>query len=145
MIDVRQLYQRIILEHAHHPHHFGILDDYNYQQVLHNPDCGDTIVVFAQINDQILQQVSFKGEGCIISQASASMMTDIVIAQDLAAIHQSISDFQQLIMGKLSASKKLGDAIVFSNLQQFPTRVRCAALAWHALQAIIEEAQHGKV
>lgn len=139
MSDIRQLYQRIIVDHANHPHHYGELQSANFTKTYRNPDCGDTITVFATIVDDEIVDISFTGNGCIISQASASMLTDLLIGQTIAVADDTIRNFQYLIMGQPVNESELGDSVAFSTLSEFPTRVRCGALAWHTMAAILND------
>lgn len=139
MSDIRQLYQRIIVDHANYPHHYGELKTANYKKICRNPDCGDTISIFALIVDGQFIDVSFTGNGCIISQASASMLMDILINQSVDVVLDRMQNFSKLIMGQSVDANELGDSIAFSTLSEFPTRVRCGALAWHAMSEIIND------
>lgn len=133
MSNIQELYQKIIVNHAKYPIGQGVLPQYNYHAKLKNPDCGDDIEVYLKVVDQRLEQISFTGQGCIISQASASMMVDALSGKRILEAQQLMQNFQNLILGKDYDESQLGDLIAFATLNQFPTRVRCGMLAWHAM------------
>ncbi|WP_099299858.1 Fe-S cluster assembly sulfur transfer protein SufU [Pediococcus pentosaceus] len=133
MSNIQELYQKIIVNHAKYPIGQGVLPQYNYHAKLKNPDCGDDIEVYLKVVDQHLEQISFTGQGCIISQASASMMVDALSGKRILEAQQLMQNFQNLILGKDYDESQLGDLIAFATLNQFPTRVRCGMLAWHAM------------
>jgi nitrogen fixation NifU-like protein len=133
MSDIQELYQKIIISHAKHSIGFGALEQYNYYAKLKNPDCGDDINVYLNVVDQRLEQVSFTGQGCMISQASASMMVDILTGKSISEAQKLMQNFQNLILGHDYDAEQLGDLIAFATLNKFPTRVRCGMLAWHAM------------
>lgn len=135
---LNQLYRAVILEHAANPHHHGAISDPTNEKTLHNTSCGDTITVSLHLdNSDQITDVGFTGEGCTISQASASMLTDVVKGkskQEALAIAKMFSD---LAIGKKDPQeeiKKLGDAQVLTSIMEFPARIKCATLAWWALQ-----------
>lgn len=136
------LYRTLVLAHASHPHHQGKLPDATVQTTLHNPTCGDTINLAVRIDDDKISDLKFTGSGCTISQASASMMGDVLIGKSVSDAQQLIQAFSNLIIGQkinAQAQEQLQDAAILGSVAQFPTRIKCAALAWHAAQAILEE------
>lgn len=139
------LYKTLVLEHAKHPHHqVTVLPTDSHHLTLHNPTCGDTINVSLQVLDGQLQSVCFNGDGCTISQASASMMTDALNGKSIAEAQCLIQGFLQLCMGQTITDKVkmgLGDAAVMGTVAEFPTRIKCATLAWHAVQDVLEQIQ----
>lgn len=138
------LYKTLVLEHAKRPHHYvGQLPQGSQQLTLHNPTCGDTVNVALQIKDGTIHNLCFNGEGCTISQAAASMMTDELNGRQVAEAEQLIQAFLDLCMGKTiseSLQNKLGDATVMGTVAEFPARIKCATLAWHAVQEILAKA-----
>ncbi|AQW21092.1 iron-sulfur cluster scaffold-like protein [Lentilactobacillus curieae] len=141
MTDIKDLYQKIIIQHANSPHNFGNLPETPFKVTLRNPSCGDVITVAATISDNYISKVCFTGSGCAISQASASMMTDIIPGMIVTDAIQTSKDFHHLTEGQQldqNVLASLSDAVAFSTLHQFPTRVRCGNLAWHALDTILE-------
>lgn len=139
MNNVQQLYQKIILEHANHPNGFGVLESYTHQVELRNVECGDSFQVFALVEERQIKKISFVGEGCIISKASASMMVDSIHGTKIENIQKQVENFQNMILNKPFDENSLGDLVAFKSLNQFPTRVRCGMLPWHALIQILEE------
>ncbi|RRK11315.1 SUF system NifU family Fe-S cluster assembly protein [Lactiplantibacillus garii] len=139
LLRLKALYQTVILEHAQAPHHFGTVPDAQ-TVTLHNPTCGDEINVQMVIQDHQIKQIAFTGSGCTISQASASIMTDVLAGQPVAVAQQRIANFSTLITGDtLTADEQhaLGDAAVLATVAEFPTRIKCATLAWHAADQLL--------
>lgn len=137
------LYKTLVLEHAKSPHHYETnLPTNGHQITLHNPTCGDTINVSLQIKNGYLKDLCFNGSGCTISQASASMMTDTLDGKSAEDAQQLIQGFLNLCMGKpVSDEVKQGlqDAAVMGTVAEFPARIKCATLAWHAVQDILNQ------
>jgi len=141
LLKLNELYKTVILEHAQQPHHHGQLPDVP-GVTLNNPTCGDVIKVQMAVQDDQIQQIAFSGTGCTISQASASVMTDVLIHQSPAQAQTLIHDFSQLVIGETidaAAKKQLRDAAVLGAVAEFPTRIRCAMLAWHAADQLLDE------
>lgn len=139
LLRLKALYQTVILEHAQAPHHFGKLADAQ-TVTLHNPTCGDTIDVYMQVEDHKIKQVTFTGSGCTISQASASIMSDVLTGLTVTDAQRKINNFSNLIMGQpVSEADQhaLGDAAVLGTVAEFPTRIKCATLAWHAADQLL--------
>lgn len=135
------LYKTLVLEHAKQPHHrvTNLPDDYE-QVTLHNTTCGDTINLAAKISDGKVSDAVFNGNGCTISQASASMMTDAVHGRTIADVEQMVATFSTMTMGGQvsdEAASQLGDAAVMASVAEFPARIKCATLAWHAIEELI--------
>lgn len=146
--SLKELYRQLILDHAQHPHHYGQLAAADQQVRLNNPTCGDVIKldVAFDANRQHIAKIAFSGEGCSISQASASMMCDLVSGQTLAQAKQEIEIFLELLMANPEVNTaQLGDAAVLAAVVKFPARIKCATLAWKALeQAIMEVNTDGR-
>ncbi len=121
MPDLRELYQETILDHSKRPRNFHELPDASAKAVGHNPLCGDRVTVYLRVEDGTIADVAFVGQGCAISKASASLMTDAVKGKSTAEAHASL--------GKLA---------VLSGVCEFPVRVKCASLPWHTLEAALE-------
>lgn len=146
---LNQLYRAVILEHAANPHHHYVVPNATVQKTLHNTSCGDTINLSLHLGlDHKITDIGFTGQGCTISQASASMLTDVVVGktkEEALAIARVFSD--EAIGKKHSASelKKLGDARVLTEIMEFPARIKCATLAWWALQrALLSKPEEGR-
>lgn len=142
LLKLNALYQTVILEHAQAPHHQGELLGVQ-KTTLNNPTCGDVITVQLVVDADKINQLQFTGTGCTISQASASVMTDVLLGHSVPEAQALIAAFSKLVMGEpISAAneKQLGDAAVLGSVAEFPTRIRCAMLAWHAAAQGLEEA-----
>lgn len=138
MDDLRELYQEVILDHGRTPRNFGKIEDTELHADGHNPLCGDRLTVFLEVDGGKIVNARFDGSGCAISVASASLMTEAVVGQDLARVEQMFEDFQALVTGKLDpaeAPARLGKLAVFAGVRDFPVRIKCATLAWHTLRA----------
>ena len=139
--DIRSLYQTMILDHGRTPRNFRQLDEPTHQQEGNNPICGDRLIVSVMVAQDQVVDVAFQGDGCAISMASASMMTEMLKGQSVAYAKVLFELFRQLVMGEeLSADQQdqLGKLMVLKGVQQYPMRVKCATLAWHTLDAAIE-------
>lgn len=134
-----RLYQSLILEHASSPQNRGVLPDATHQATLLNPSCGDTVVIYARVVSDRIDAVTFQGEGCAISMASASILTQVIRGKTLSEARSIIEDFTQLVSGQeVSQTQRLQDAAILKGVAQFPARIRCAQLAWKALEDAIE-------
>lgn len=136
------LYRQVILDHTNHPHNRGVLDDATSQIELNNPTCGDVIQLQLNIQGGIICDVAFEGHGCSISMASASMMTVAIKGKTEAEAIEIIANFLELVQGEDigTAKKTLKDAQMLSGVAKFPARIKCATLAWKALErGIIQE------
>jgi len=138
------LYRQVILDHSSHPHHHGSLDDSSQHVELNNPTCGDVIHLELITEDDVIKDIAFSGHGCSISTASASMMTEAVIGKSLTQV-QALSDkFSQLVQGQDVADlDQLGDAAMLGGVAKFPARIKCATLAWKALEKAIANPETG--
>lgn len=134
------LYQTIIKEHSKNPSNKRTLTEKTGEFELFNPSCGDLVVVQFNLKEGILEEVSFQGQGCAISIASASMMTEIISGKTLEEALDIIQTFYELVKGnKEIDTKPLGDAVYLEGVSKFPTRIRCATLSWHALEEGLAE------
>lgn len=142
MSDLRDLYQEVILDHNRHPHNFGELDGADRHADGHNPLCGDQLAVYVNLDGETISDVGFLGSGCAISKASASLMTDAVKGRTLAEARLLSERFLALVTGDEAAAgdaAALGKLAVLAGVRDFPTRVKCASLAWHTLRAAVED------
>ena len=145
MSDLRELYQEIILDHNRRPRNFGELDGANHEAAGHNPLCGDRITIQVRVTDGRIDDVKFTGAGCAISKASASLMTDAIKGKTIAEVHQLFDDFHRMVTSELDTMppvERLKKLAAFSGVREFPTRVKCASLAWHTLEAALHEDHH---
>jgi nitrogen fixation NifU-like protein len=138
MSDLRDLYQELILDHNKRPRNFKKLEDANRTAEGYNPLCGDKVKIYARLEDGRVKDVSFEGSGCAISKASASVMTESLKGKTVAEVEALFKRFRDLVTGKEPSEADLGKLVVFSGVCEFPTRVKCATLAWHALAAALQ-------
>ncbi|MFD1319425.1 Fe-S cluster assembly sulfur transfer protein SufU [Loigolactobacillus zhaoyuanensis] len=129
------LYRQVILDHSAHPHHHGHLQKATNEIELRNPTCGDVLQLEIALTDNKISDIAFSGDGCTISQASASMMTDAVIGKTPAEAEQMVQAFSTMVIGDRPDQDLsiLGDASILKGVAQFPARIKCATLAWKAL------------
>jgi len=137
-----QLYRAVIVDHYQHPHHHGRLTDVTNQIELRNPTCGDIITLELLIKDDIIADVAFHGEGCAISVASASMMTDLLKGKSIEEGKVLAHQFYDMLTGEAqdekALRKQLGEASLLSGVRKFPARVKCATLGWKAFEKALE-------
>ncbi len=140
MNDLRDLYQEVLLDHSKRPRNFGVLEDADHQAVGHNPLCGDKVVVYLRMEGDRIADIRFQGQGCAVSQASASMMTESVKGKTRAEAEALFERFHELLTGTgpETASPELGKLAIFAGVRKYPVRVKCATLAWHTLRAALE-------
>lgn len=134
--ELRELYQQVILDHNKSPRNFRKMENATQSAEGYNPLCGDHIDVFLLIEDGIVKDASFKGEGCAISKASASLMTSILKGKTVQEAEKLFEKFHSLVTGKLGDNPDiddLGKLAVFAGVQEFPVRVKCASLSWHTM------------
>ena len=138
----KDLYQEVIIDHNKKPRNFKKLDQPTHFAEGYNPLCGDHLTVYLAVNkDNIIEGVSFLGEGCAISKASASMMTQSLKGKNVEDAKALFEQFHQLIKGDLNPQKDpntLGNLRIFSRIWHFPARVKCASLAWHTMKGALE-------
>lgn len=139
MTDLRDLYQEVILDHYRHPHNFGPLAGANRHAEGFNPLCGDRLTLHLKMVDGVIEAARFEGEGCAISTASASLMTDALKGKTEAEAEALFAVFHALLTGETPASTTLGKLQVLAGVREFPTRIKCATLAWHTLHAALRE------
>jgi nitrogen fixation NifU-like protein len=140
--ELRELYQAVILDHNKKPRNFGELPDANRTARGDNPLCGDKLRLELRVEDGVVADVAFTGQGCAISTASASLMTEAVKGRPLAEVERLFDAFHQLVTGppaREPAAAGLGKLAVFAGVREFPIRVKCATLAWHTLRAALEQ------
>jgi nitrogen fixation NifU-like protein len=145
MDDLRELYQEVILDHGKHPRNFRHPDESNRQAKGENPMCGDRFMVYLTVKDGVVEDVAFQGRGCAISTASASMMTELVRGKTAAEAETLFQTFHDLCTkddedhadhGPVD-DETMEKLMVMSGVRQFPVRVKCATLAWHAMNAAL--------
>ncbi|MBI3675507.1 MAG: SUF system NifU family Fe-S cluster assembly protein [Proteobacteria bacterium] len=140
--SLRELYQDVILDHSKHPRHFGALEGATHTGEGHNPLCGDRVKIYLMIdrNDRIAD-IKFQGRGCAISQASASLMTDMIVGRTIDEVEKLMGGFLHLVKGEDAGQLGADDRErldVMAGVSAFPMRVKCATLAWHTMQSALE-------
>ena len=145
-MDLKELYQEIILDHGKNPRNKGKCNGYTNDAKAHNPLCGDKVHIYLKLNkDKEIEDLSFEGEGCAISLASASILTETVKGKDLSFTKKITDDFLNMIKtkSKITLNSLSEDQITtinsLSGVQEFPMRIKCATMAWHALLSAIEK------
>ena len=144
MADLRDLYQEVILEHSKAPRNYRELKDADGKAEGYNPLCGDRFTVYVQMQGDSIHDIGFQGSGCAISKASASMMTQSLKGKTRFEAKELFERFHETVTGRAPENgnqEKLGKLAVFSGVSEFPSRVKCATLAWHTLQAALEGKQ----
>lgn len=145
MDDLRELYQSVILDHNKRPRNFREIEDAVLSAEGHNPLCGDKLTVYLEVDgDDRVTDVAFLGEGCAISTASASLMTEFVKGKSRGEVDHAFDRFHQLVTSRPDEEGQdplegLGKLAVFSGVREYPMRVKCASLAWHTLKAALDD------
>lgn len=143
MDDLRELYQEVILDHGKNPRNFRHPDDANREAKGENPMCGDRFMVYLTLKDGVVEDVAFQGRGCAISTASASMMTELVRGKTAEEAERLFHAFHELCtqdepdIPEGVDDETMEKLMVMSGVRQFPVRVKCATLAWHAMNAAL--------
>ena len=139
-MELRDLYQEVILDHYKKPRNYTVLGDATCRAAGHNPLCGDRFHVSLRIEDGIVRDVGFEGAGCAISTASASMMTEAIKGKPLAEVEALFQRFHTMVTAKDEVEDPdLGKLEALSGVREIPIRVKCATLAWHTLQAALKQ------
>ena len=145
-MDLKDLYQEIILDHGKNPRNLGKFDNYNKDAKGNNPLCGDNVHVYLRLNEnKKVEDIAFEGHGCAISMASASIMTDMVRGKEEKEVKEIVSDFLGMIKEKDSLETNIlkddekTKLMSLSGVKQYPMRVKCATLSWHTLISAIDE------
>jgi len=143
---LRELYQEVILDHSRHPRHHGVLEDASHKAEGYNPLCGDRVTVYLRLDaDDRVADIKFEGKGCAISQASASMMTDMLKGRTAAEADRLMTGFLHLVKGEDASDLPEDDRErleVMGGISEFPMRVKCATLAWHTYKNAVEEGRN---
>ena len=147
-MNLKELYQEIILEHGKNPRNLRKTENFNKDAKGHNPLCGDKVHVYLKLDEKKkVVDISFEGEGCAISMASASIMTDLIRGKEEKEVKDIVKDFLEMIKEKSQLdSKNLKEdektkLMCLSGVKQYPMRVKCATLSWHTLTAAIDNSQ----
>lgn len=139
--EIRDLYQEVVFDHNRNPRNFRIIDDATRKIDGYNPLCGDRITLYVKLKDGVIDDVSFQGNGCAISTASASIMTELVRGLTESEAHALFQTFHRITTGKDEVTQidELGKLAVLAGVRAYPARVKCATLAWHSLEAALAE------
>ena len=142
MYDLRELYQEMVVDHSRRPRNFGELAEANRSAEGFNPLCGDQVTVYLKVVDEVVTDVSFVATGCAISKASASMMTEEIKGKSLSQVESLFDGFRGMVTRKPGDdfdSIDLGDLEILSGVSQYPARIKCATLSWHAMHAALSD------
>lgn len=146
-MSLDSLYQEIIVDHYQNPRNFGELEDADFAIEDDNPSCGDEITIYGKLSGDRLEKLRFTGNGCAISMASASLMSDILVGKKISEIRQIIGLFSEMIKGEIEVDseveEKLGELIALKGVVKFPIRVKCATLAWKTLEKALGSKKTG--
>ena len=144
-MDLKDLYQEIILDHGKNPRNLGKFDNYNKDAKGNNPLCGDNVHVYLRLNEnKKVEDIAFEGHGCSISMASASIMTDMVRGKEEKEVKEIVNDFLGMIKEKDSLETNIlkddekTKLMSLSGVKQYPMRVKCATLSWHTLTSALD-------
>ena len=142
-MNLDELYQTIILDHYREKHHSGLREPYEVEVHHVNPSCGDELTLRVHLDGDTIADMSYDGEGCSISQASTSVLGDLVIGQDIDHFSGLYDEFLEMMHSKGAITPdedRFEDAIAFAGVSKFPARVKCALLAWSALRDAVSQA-----
>ena len=137
MYDLQDLYQEVVMDHNRRPRNFRKPEDANRQAEGYNPLCGDQITLYLAVADDKIADVGFQAQGCAISKASASMMTESVKGLSLEDAEKVFQEFRSMITQEDFDPDVLGDAELLQGVSRYPARIKCAALSWHALNSVL--------
>ena len=147
-MNLKELYQEIILDHGKNPRNLRKTENFNKDAKGHNPLCGDKVHIYLKLNEnKKIEDISFEGQGCAISMASASIMTDLVKGKEEHEVKEIVSDFLDMIKEKDELSNNIlhkddkTKLMCLSGVKQYPMRVKCATLSWHTLTSAINNSQ----
>lgn len=135
--DLTDLYQQVIIDHSKRPRNFRKIEGAHREARGHNPLCGDKITVFVQMENDLVKDVSFQGDGCAISVASASMMTEALKGKTKADVEKMFGEVHDMVTKGAPNFDELGKLGALAGVNKFPMRVKCAILAWHAVSAAV--------
>ena len=142
MDNLDDIYNELIMEHSMNSYNKKKLNNADFCKIGHNPNCGDEITLELKLNGDIIEDMAFSGHGCAISQASTSIMIDTLKGKNINDAKEIIETFIKMIKREIKdedALEKLEDAIAFRNISNMPARVKCALLAWHTIEDILNK------
>lgn len=137
--DLDDLYRQVIVDHSRRPRNFRVIEDADRTVEGYNPLCGDQFTIYVKLENGVVKDISFQGAGCAISTASASLLTESVKGKTREEAEALFEGFHGLVTGKPAGLKvPLGKLAAFSGVAEYPTRVKCATLAWHTLRSALD-------
>ena len=145
MDDLTEVYNELIMEHSMNSYNKKKLENADYCEIGHNPNCGDEITLELKVNGDVIEDMAFSGHGCAISQASTSIMIDTLKGKTIKEAKEIIKIFIEMIKRETTSEeelKKIEDAIAFRNVSNMPARVKCALLAWHTVEDMLNKNQN---
>ena len=145
MDDLTEVYNELIMEHSMNSYNKKKLENAAYCEIGHNPNCGDEITLELKVNGDVIEDMAFSGHGCAISQASTSIMIDTLKGKTIKEAKEIIKIFIEMIKRETTSEeelKKIEDAIAFRNVSNMPARVKCALLAWHTVEDMLNKNQN---
>jgi nitrogen fixation NifU-like protein len=137
-VDLADLYQEIIIDHNRSPRNFRRLDSSTHHAEGYNPLCGDRLTVYLDVADGVIRDVAFQGSGCAISVAAGSLMTECLKGRACADAHALFEHFREFVTTDTAPSADLGKLAVLGGVRAYPSRVKCATLCWHTLEAALK-------
>ena len=145
-VQLEQMYQEIILDHYRNPHGSGLQEPYDAESFQINPTCGDEIKLRVKLDGDKVADVSYETLGCSISQASASVLTDLVVGRSVGESMKILQAFQEMAQSRGTVEPDedvLGDGVAFAGVAKYPARVKCALLGWMAFKDAVSRSQEG--
>ena len=145
MDDLTEVYNELIMEHSMNSYNKKKLENADYCEIGHNPNCGDEITLELKVNGDVIEDMAFSGHGCAISQASTSIMIDTLKGKTIKDAKEIIKIFIEMKKRETTSEeelKKIEDAIAFRNVSNMPARVKCALLAWHTVEDMLNKNQN---
>ena len=138
MSELTDLYQEVILDHNRRPHNFRVIDGATAKQEGYNPLCGDRLTLYLTLEGDVIKAAAFQGQGCAISKASASLMTDAIKGKTVVEARDLFEHFHAMITSDTDTLQEdMGKLSVLAGVREFPTRIKCASLAWHTMKAAV--------
>ena len=141
--ELRELYQQVIIDHGRHPRNFRVPEGYSHSREGYNPICGDRLQLYLMLgpgDEPVIEDIAFEGEGCAISMASASLLTEFLRGKTETEARALFEDFHQLVTGETQPGPEvLGKLRVLAGVRAFPSRIKCATLAWHTLVGALDK------
>lgn len=145
-LQLRELYQQVIIDHGRHPRNFRVVEGYSHYAEGYNPVCGDRLQLYLRLGpgpDPVIEDVAFVGQGCAISMASASMLTESLKGKTEVAARDLFQRFHALVTDAGESPAALGKLRVLAGVKAFPSRIKCATLAWHTLVSALDQPGDG--